>query len=287
MITAEITLDLKEKISDIYNRFGYKDSAHSFESMYIWREEMGLSFVHSDNFYSVQEASKGPYSWFFPVGSEEAKVEFIKKLLEKGNLHFYYMTSDDVSFIEKHFPDQFTIREAPESSEYIMSRDIMENLPGSSFSKDRGHINKMLREHTFETKSIQSVPKSVIYDISAEWDASKHIFENLPDKAANISVIEHLDVLDIEGIVLYMDGSPCAVCGGFKMNKNTVDCVIQKTSQKLQGLTYYLRQEYARSLPPEIQFLNWEEDLGIEGLRRAKQLMQPVDMIKMYIGDSK
>ena len=84
-----------------------------------------------------------------------------------------------------------------------------------------------------------------------------------------------------------MDGSPCAVCGGFKMNSNTVDCVIQKTSQKLQGLTYYLRQEYARSLPPEIQFLNWEEDLGIEGLRRAKQLMQPVNMINMYIGESK
>ena len=129
MITAEISLDLKEKISDIYNRFGYKDSAHSFESMYIWREEMGLSFVYSDDFYSVQEASKGPYSWFFPVGSKDSKIEFISDQLDNGNLHFYYMTSDDVSFIEKHFPDQFTIREAPESSEYIMSRDIMENLP--------------------------------------------------------------------------------------------------------------------------------------------------------------
>ena len=287
MNTAEITLDLKETISDIYKRFGNNDSAHSFESMYIWRQEMGLSFVYSDDFYSVQEASKGPYSWFFPVGSVDSKVEFIKEQLNKGNLHFYYMTSADASFLEQHFPGQFTMHEAPESSEYIMSRDIMINLPGSSFSKDRGHINKMLRDHSFETRSIKEVPKSVIYDISAEWDASKHIFENLPDKAANISVIEHLDVLDIEGIVLYMDGSPCAVCGGFKMNDNTVDCVIQKTSQKLQGLTYYLRQEYARSLPPEIQFLNWEEDLGIEGLRRAKQLMQPVNMINMYTGESK
>ena len=283
----EITLDLKDTITDIYRRYGSFDSAHSFESIYIWRQEMGLSVVCSDDLYTVQEASKGPFSWFFPVGSAGAKKSFILQQLENDNLQFFYMTPGDVAFLEQHVPDQFEINEAPESSEYIMSRDIMEKMPGSSFSKDRSHINKMLRDHSFETVNIRAVPKSVVYDISAEWDASKHIFENLPDKEANISVIEHMDDLDIEGIVLYMDGSPCAVCGGFQISNNTVDCVIQKTSLKLQGLTYYLRQEYARFLPPEILFLNWEEDLGIEGLRRAKQLMQPVDMIKMFTGKAK
>lgn len=287
MNTTEISLDLKNTVTDIYRRYGNKDSAHCFESIYIWRQEMGLSIVCTDDLYTVQEASKGPFSWFFPVGSADAKEAFIKKQLEDDDPQFYYMTPEDVTFLEQRFPGRFDIYEAPESSEYIMSREIMEKMPGSSFSKDRGHINKMLRDHSFETVNIRAVPKSVVYDISAEWDASKHIFDNLPDKDANISVIEHMDDLDIEGIVLYMDGSPCAVCGGFQMSTNTVDCVIQKTSLKLQGLTYYLRQEYARSLSPDIVFLNWEEDLGIEGLRRAKQLMQPVDMIKMYTGKAK
>ena len=88
MNTAEITLDLKDIITDIYKRYGNNDSAHSFESIYIWRQELGLTLVHSDNFYCVQETSKGTCSWFFPVGSIDSKVEFIKNQLTHGNLHF-------------------------------------------------------------------------------------------------------------------------------------------------------------------------------------------------------
>lgn len=278
----EIELADRGHISGIYNRYGKGDSAHSFESLYIWKEEMNLKVLKGTDFYAIREKSRKGSSWFFPVGETAAKEQFIRSLLDKGDVRFFYMTGEDVDFLEKSFPGCFAVTETPDSSEYIIDRETMSELPGSSFSKDRGHINKLVREHEIETVSVRDVEKKDLYDIILGWDVNKHIYEEIPDRMATKNIISHMEELNIEGIVLVMDGTPVSVCAGFNLNESTVDCVIQKNRISQQGLTYYLRQQYARTRPDAVRFFNWEEDLGIEGLRRAKILMRPSTMITMY-----
>ena len=282
----KIELKHGEIIRDIYHKYGNSDSAHSFESLFIWKEEMGLSLVYDSDIYSIKEDTPDGNCWFFPVGSTASKEKFISDLLREGPVTFHYMTQNDIDFLNEFFPDRFSYKEKPDSSEYIIDRDVMENLPGSSFSKDRGHINKLLKSHTLETVDFRDVGKEDLFEIVSDWDATKHRYENLPDAKATRNIIEKYDELGLKGIVIVMDGVPYSVCAGFKMNEDTVDCVIQKNRGSQQGLTYYLRQEYARSQPPEVKFFDWEEDLGIEGLRRAKQLMRPCRMITMFTGRS-
>jgi hypothetical protein len=282
----KIELGHLKAIREIYNKYGSGDSAHSIESLFIWKEEMELSLVYDSDIYSIKESSRGDNCWFFPVGSEVSKENFINDLLSKGPVSFNYMTQNDIDFLDRFFPDRFSYKEDPDSSEYIIDRDVMENLPGSSFSKDRGHINRLLKSHTMETVNIKDVTKADIYNIVTDWDASKHQYFSMPDAHATKNIIDHMEDLGLTGIVIFMDGVPYSVCAGFELNEDTVDCVIQKNRGSQQGLTYYLRQEYARSQPPKIRFFNWEEDLGIEGLRRAKQLMRPCSMITMFTGRS-
>ena len=278
-------IDLKARahLSDIYRRFGKGDSAHCFESLFIWKEDMNLTVTYGDDIYLVKDNSSRE-TYFFPVGSDTAKKEIIATLLDRGQVRFEYMTDEDVSFTKENFSDRFRFTECPDSSEYIIDRETMQNLPGSSFSKDRGHINRLLKSHVMETRDIHDITKEVLFDIIIGWDASKHMYENIPDECATKNIINNLNELDLEGIVLLMDGVPCSICAGFNLSPDTVDCVIQKNRLSQQGLTYYLRQEYARLQPDSVKFFNWEEDLGIEGLRRAKQLMRPVRMITMYTG---
>lgn len=282
----KIELSDRDRIAPVYHRYGRRDCAHSFESVFIWKEEMNLKAVFADDFYAIREKSKKGSSWFFPVGNDDMRRAFISDLLQKSPVNFFYMTKEDVDFLQENFPGSFDISETPESSEYIIDRLTMAELPGSSFSKDRGHINKLLKEHEFRTVSVRDVEKKVLYDIVLGWDASKHIYENIPDRMATKNIISHLEDLGLEGIVLFMDGEPCSVCAGFNLNDDTVDCVIQKNRISAQGLTYYLRQEFAKSRPDSVKYFNWEEDLGIEGLRRAKMLMRPVEMITMLSGRS-
>ena len=285
--TIEIDLSHKEKISQLYRQYGHRDSAHSFESLFLWKEDMELSIYFGPGLYAVRSGNSSKHTWFFPVGEDEAKKQFISSLLKEPSLTFIYMTEIDTEFLKTHFEDMFEISPEPSDSEYIIDRDTMENLPGSSFSKDRGHINKLIKTHEIKTLSLSGLPVNEIYRIAAIWDSHKQEYTNIIDENATKNALSNLASLNITGVVLIMDGTPCAVAAGFKLNEDTVDCCLQKTTTGVQGLTYYLRQEYAKSQPKGVNFFNWEEDLGIEGLRKAKKLMHPCEMIDMYTGIKK
>jgi len=282
--TVDIVPDMFKEVRSIYDKYSACDAAHSFRSLFIWKTDMELSIYKEPDLYAVK-SSQGEGFWFFPVGNDAAKKNFIDRLIKANEgIAFEYMTESDVAFIEQNYPERFLITLSRDSSEYIMDREIMETLPGKHFAKDRGHINKFVKEHELKTVDMHSISKEELFDITRTWDENKRDYEEVIDKTATQTIISHMDMLDLHGIAILMDNEPYAVIAGFPLNDETVDCCLQKCKENVQGLSYYLRQEYAKSHEKNVKFFNWEEDLGIEGLRRAKELMQPVRILDMYSG---
>ena len=282
--TTDIELWQSAAVEEIYDKYSAHDAAHSFKSLFIWKKDMELSIYIDAKIYSVRSTQEDRF-WFFPVGSDDAKKDFIEKLISSGErIVFEYVTESDVSFLQKYFPGRFDIVPAPDNSEYIMDREIMENLPGKHFAKDRGHVNKLIKEHKLETVDIHSVSKDKLLDITETWDKNKRDYEEVIDKTATTTILNHIEELELQGIAIIMDDEPYAVIAGFALDDELVDCCLQKCRENVQGLSYYLRQEYARSHGSNVKYFNWEEDLGVEGLRRAKELMKPVRMLDMYTG---
>ncbi len=283
--TDSITLDQQKRVSDIYSRYGHHDSAHSFESVFMWKTDMKLSIYLDEEIYAINSLSDDITTWFFPVGSEGAKSSFISSLIEKEeNFRFRYMTLEDVKFITENFAEKFRIVPASTDSEYIYMREVLVDLPGHHFVKDRGRIRKLTAEHELEVMDIYDAKLDDIYEISSEWDQNKKEYTEVIDHTATDTLIGNYHQLGVRGILLKMDGRPCGVIAGFKLDDNNIDCCLQKTSHNIQGLSCYLRREFVKAVPDEIQFFNWEEDLGIEGLRQAKERMLPDHMISMYTG---
>lgn len=281
--TCKIDFSQRDEIAALYKKYGHYDSAHSFSSMFMWKDDMELEIYTEPMLYSARCMDE-PCNWFFPVGETDAKIKFIERLAKEPSLSFSYMTEEDKSFLEEHFQGLFNISEEPSDSEYIFDRDTIENLPGSSFSKSRGYIRKLLQIHSMETVPLDGVSMEEVMTINQIWNSHKQEYTGVIDGNATLNSISHMSELELSGVVLIMDGTPCAVCAGFPLNDHTMDCCIQKAVSGLQGLNYYLRQEYAKTQPAEITTFNWEEDLGIEGLRKSKTLMHPSNMITMYTG---
>jgi hypothetical protein len=285
--TQEIDFSLQNTISAIYNKYGHSDSASSFESLYIWRKDMKLTVYIEGTLYAVKYGLKGENAWFFPVGSPDAKIRFIRSLSEKGPVEFYFMPEQESEFLSDSFPKLFNITYAPQDSEYIVGRDTFQNLKGPRFSESRRQMNKFAREHSLEVLPFSEDNMGLIYAISDSWDKNIHPSPNMLDRNATGTALDNINRLNITGIIVLMDDYPWGIYAGFKLNDTTIDCCLQKTCSNFQGSSHYLRQQFAITLPDEIKFFNLEEDLGIQGLRRAKQLLHPDSMIKMYKGTLK
>ena len=281
--TKKIDLDMSKDISEIYRKYGYGDSAHAFNSMYIWAGDMKISAYICPDLYSGK-FDDTVNTWFFPVGSPKEKKLFIEERLKCGNLSFKYMTKEDVSFVREYFPKDFLIEPSPDDSEYIYDRDTIENLPGKGLARKRRYVKQLLKEHVLKTSLFYDGNLPDVRYILDIWRRNKEEEIYINDKEATAIMLTKINELDIYGIVLYMDDVPCAVAAGYLLNDSTVDCCLQKSAVNEYGLQYYIRQQFSQVTPQSVKFYNYEEDLGLEGLRTAKEFMHPCAMVDMYTG---
>ncbi len=151
-----IELDQEDAITQLYDTYGYGDSAHAFKTMYIWAQDMSMSLHQTSGMYTAKMEDDGDNTWLFPVGNDAEKCAFIEEMLSKGDLKFRYMTKWDTFFLQQYFPGKFKADPAPDDSEYIYDRNTIENLPGGSFSRKRDYVRQLIRNHDMETKYLSA-----------------------------------------------------------------------------------------------------------------------------------
>ena len=91
--------------------------------------------------------------------------------------------------------------------------------------------------------------------------------------------------LGMDGIMLVDDGKVLAVTMGSRMAPDTFDIHFEKAREDVDGAYNMVNCEFARYLRlkyPEIAFLDREDDMGLEGLRKAKLSYNPHHLIEKY-----
>ena len=74
-----------------------------------------------------------------------------------------------------------------------------------------------------------------------------------------------------------------AVTMGSRMSPDTFDIHFEKAREDVEGAYNAINSEFARYLRqkyPEVKFLDREDDMGLEGLRKAKLSYNPDHMVE-------
>lgn len=132
------------EIEEIRQRHGVTTSAHAFVSILTWRAEYSLSLIVSEDFYTVRFKKRGENSFFFPVGSEAKKREFLEWGLTAPNFLLSYLRAEDKAFLESAFPNRYTINAQDGDSEYIYETRALAQHQGGNYRKLRGKLNALL-----------------------------------------------------------------------------------------------------------------------------------------------
>ncbi len=189
-----------------------------------------------------------------------------------------------VDIIEGKFPDRFVFEPDRDRSDYIYEREKLIHLSGKKLQSKRNHINKFKSLYPgYEYKELtkEFIPQCI--ELERQWrkiskdDAdTEDLDEGLSEELRSMTrAFNRWEELDLRGGTIWVDGKLVAFTFGCPINHNTFDVCVEKADVNYEGSFTIINQEFVKHLPEHYYYINREEDMGDEGLRRAKLSYRP------------
>lgn len=183
------------------------------------------------------------------------------------------------------------VREDRDNFDYLLSVSYLAGLEGSKNQSRRRLIRKFLDEHgdSLEVRRLDLTDPKAASDIiscTSEWislRAGKNPLQSMQEKNAIARVLESAGQLPVRAFGFYADGAIRAFSIFEYLHSSTGVVHFEKCDLRLKGIASYVRHRVAKEfLQDRMLNINYEQDLGIEGLRKAKQMLHPADFLKKY-----
>ena len=174
-----------------------------------------------------------------------------------------------------------------ENFEYIYNSSDLSVLPGKKFHQKRNHISAFSRKYNWRFEGLNDDNIADILEVTEKWVNERgNIYDRELDceiKAIK-NIVQVYKQLKVVGGILYVNETPIAFTFGCELNSETFDVTTEKALVMYQGAYAVINNEFAKTcLYPKYKYINREDDLGIEGLRRAKLSYHPEIILKKYM----
>ena len=264
---------------------------YSFANKYLWgRQE--VAFRHGCVALFSHFYGKSVYS--YPIGSGDKKTvieEILADSRERGlPVRITGITNADKEELERLFPGRFSFRCARNDWDYVYHIDALADLRGKKMQKKRNHFNRFQAAHPdYQVLPLDCKTMALAKHMVNDWYQNRmkndpegdYLLENL----ALAKAFRDFDAIGMEGIVLMENGRVLAVTMGSRLNSNTFDIHFEKAREDVDGAYNAVNAEFARYLRlkyPDVTYLNREDDMGLEGLRKAKLSYHPDHMVEKH-----
>ena len=262
---------------------------YSFANLYLWGRQKA-AVIEGQLVLFSQFNRKTVYP--FPAGEGDVKPvleAIIRDSQERGiPCRITGLDSQDIEDMEKMFPGQFRFHCDRDSYDYVYAIDDLADLKGRKYQRKRNHYNRFREafpHYTIEPITGENLP--CVKQMLDDWYAQRQELDPDGDyhmeKAAVFKALRYYDQLELEGIVLVNEDQILAMTIGSRLTPDTYDIHFEKAIAEADTAYTVINCEFARFLRakhPDVQFLNREDDLGLEGLRKAKLSYYPHHMVE-------
>ena len=265
----------------------------TFTNLVMWQCSYGLLVTYlSDLDYWLLMAKPSNPKWkpFFlpPVGdwsNTDALKEVYRLLKETAvadNFEFQLRRSPQqlVTVIQQLDPHLSTKLEKNTSDYLYAAKDLIE-LAGRKYHSKRNHLNKFLRQYNWEYQKMTPELVGECLNLATPWFDVRNP-EPCSENEAMVNVLKNFEFLGVTGGVIKIDGVIQGITVGERLNRNTAVIHIEKANTEFDGAYAAINHEFTAREWAEMEFINREEDMGIEGLRKAKRSYYPVRMVEKF-----
>ena len=280
-----------EDIARMHNLNSYNATEYSFVTSYIWSDVDNVDLYEDDKHkVLVINSSRGGVS-LIPLAYYKDYSSCIELALENININnidkVNCVCEDTKDVFIKHLGDKFYIEEDRDAFDYIYEADSLRTLAGRKNSKKRNHLNYFLKEYEnrCEYKSLDKEDFPNCLKLVEDWQFDKDITDEVVNEYQTIKKIFDdynflSEYIKVGGV--YIDGVLKAFSVGSLVNQDTVVIHIEKADAEIRGLYPFIMQQFLLNEFSEVKYVNREDDMGLENIRKSKMSYHPCCFVKKY-----
>ena len=286
-----VRIEDKDRITGRLSLFPFNEaSEYTFTNLFIWGSAERIEFMETDKFILIRSHPKGVLHNLMAYAEDSALEEALETAIARAKAEGQRFSMHSLPLwyrdkLEAIMPGRFLITRESRLDDYVYNTDDLINLRGRKYQSKRNHINRFLsvygRRYEYARYDAGMADDCMmIYD---EWMSAHEITDELRGERDSVwRALYHADELDAIGGVIMVDGKPEAFTMGERLTENMAVIHIEKANPRIPELFSIVNRDFVSHEFSDLAWINREEDMGNEGLQRAKQSYHPARMIEKY-----
>lgn len=289
-----LDIESLDRLQPFFDMTEYEACDYCFATMFMWRDTYKTKYHIEDDFAIVFGEYEGEIFSVLPLASREnvkKAIDFAMNYFEEieSKVYLRSINKEMVDYVHSNYGDKFEYIEERDLFDYIYDAESLRTLAGRKNQKKRNHINYFLKEYEgrFESRLLDIADFDDCRALLDKWKVQKEDSDAEVDDGEYVAIEKIFNNYDklrdrVKVFGIYVDGALEAFSIGEKLKPNMALIHIEKANPEIRGLYPYINQKFLVDEFPDVEFVNREEDLGIEGLRKAKLSYHPVRFAEKY-----
>lgn len=280
-----ITLEDKPLLEGFLQNSKEVSCENTFVNLYVWQKAYNNKIAIMGDTLFIRYGNEGDENYRLPVGGD--LEDGLKAIIEHcgGYPMFWNPINEDFSRLPEWFTEKYDILPARDSFDYIYLTTDLAELSGKKYHSKRNHISAFSKKYDWHYEEITPENAEKIMNCAKEWysqNAERLDRFALCEQEGIDTVLQNLKNLEVTGGAIFIGEKAVAFTLGTPINENIFDIFAEKALPEFSGAYAVINNEFAKRLTA-YKYLNREDDMGLEGLRKAKLSYRPNVILEKYI----
>ena len=279
MHEQQLTLEHRALVQEALKTNGVPLSEYSFTNLYLFRDVHKYTIVQDGPCAFIKGETRDGHPYAMPLCDLGCfDMEKIRRTAEAVGTIFPVMERD----LEHFDPAVFEWSHNIDDSDYLFTVEKMATFPGRHLHKKRNLLKQFLETYSWRVEPLTADRVAEAMSVLNEWQRGTGAEPSASDYYSCAEALTDMPGFILTGELTYVDDKPVGFLLGEQITRDTYALHFAKGITRYKGLYQFMYNHFAKGLEGTCEWINFEQDLGIQALRQAKESYVPDLMEHKY-----
>ncbi|MDR2867326.1 MAG: phosphatidylglycerol lysyltransferase domain-containing protein [Acholeplasmatales bacterium] len=254
-----------------------------FGVIYVWKEFYHSRIYFGEGFLILEHQLEEKFFTF--ILENQLLLPKVCGLIEQYCLanQFPKIVIKALSFEENNYlqSQKYTSNLDRNDGDYIYQCSDLANLIGKKYHAKRNFVNRFNLNYAYEVHEYQDQDYHKLMDFYQKWKITKEGVNYLDETQAIDCALKNQAALQLKTIIFFHHQSIIGFTT-ISLAPNVPFSIFEKGDIHYEGIYQFINNYVAINYLQEFTLVNRAEDLGLEGLRKAKLSYFPLFILEKY-----